>query len=98
MSFPILDADTSSLLARVVVGFNKFVIVYFLLINLGYLSIFLVSLRSLWRFVRRNFFSDYSQIRQSDMTLPVSLLVPAHNEARTIVESLRSLLKINYGE
>ena len=98
MSFPILDADTSSLLARIVVGFNKFVIVYFLLINLGYLSIFLVSLRSLWRFVRRNFFSDYSQIRQSDMTLPVSLLVPAHNEARTIVESLRSLLQINYGE
>jgi cellulose synthase/poly-beta-1,6-N-acetylglucosamine synthase-like glycosyltransferase len=98
MSMPVIDADTSSLLADVVVGFNKFVIVYFVLINLGYLSIFLISMRSLWHFVKRNFFSDYTQIRQSDLTLPVSLLVPAHNEARTIVESLRSLLQINYGE
>lgn len=98
MSLGAMDGATSALLADIVIGFNKFVIVYFALINLGYLSIFLLSLRSLWRFVRRSFFSDYSQIRQSELTLPVSLLVPAHNEARTIVESLRSLLRLNYGE
>ena len=79
MSLGAMDGATSALLADIVIGFNKFVIVYFALINLGYLSIFLLSLRSLWRFVRRSFFSDYSQIRQSELTLPVSLLVPAHN-------------------
>lgn len=98
MNLPSIDAATSSLLTDVVVAFNHFVIVYFVVINLGYLWIFLISLRSLWRFLRRNFFSDYSQIRRSDLTLPVSLLVPAHNEARTIVASLRSLLRLNYGE
>ena len=98
MNLPSIDAATSSLLTDVVVAFNHFVIVYFVIINLGYLWIFLISLRSLWRFLRRNFFSDYSQIRRSDLTLPVSLLVPAHNEARTIVASLRSLLRLNYGE
>ena len=92
------DASTFAWLAAVVVGFNKFVIVYFALINLGYLGIFLASLRALWQFVKRSFFGDYQQIRRSDLTLPVSLLVPAHNEARTIVESLRSLLQLNYGE
>lgn len=85
-------------LASVIVGFNHFVLVYFALINLGYLAIFAVSLRELWRFVQRSFFSDYDQIRQSDLTLPVSLLVPAYNEAATIVESVRSLLKLNYGQ
>lgn len=98
MNLPSIDAATSSLLTDVVITFNHFVIVYFVVINLGYLWIFLISLRSLWRFLRRNFFSDYSQIRRSDLTLPVSLLVPAHNEARTIVASLRSLLRLNYGE
>jgi len=85
-------------LASIIVGFNHFVLVYFALINLGYLAIFAVSLRELWRFVQRSFFSDYDQIRQSDLTLPVSLLVPAYNEAATIVESVRSLLKLNYGQ
>jgi len=98
VNLPSIEAATSSLLTDVVVAFNHFVIVYFVIINLGYLWIFLISLRSLWRFLRRNFFSDYSQIRRSDLTLPVSLLVPAHNEARTIVASLRSLLRLNYGE
>jgi cellulose synthase/poly-beta-1,6-N-acetylglucosamine synthase-like glycosyltransferase len=98
VSLPSLDPSISAFLAGLVVGFNKFVIVYFALINLGYLAIFLASLRALWRFVRRSFFADYQQIRQSDLTFPVSLLVPAHNETRTIVESLRSLLQLNYGE
>ncbi|MCC7200181.1 MAG: glycosyltransferase family 2 protein [Gammaproteobacteria bacterium] len=98
MSLPGADATMTAVLTDFVIGFNKFIIVYFALINLGYLSIFWVSLRSLWRFVRRIFVSDYSQIRQSDLTLPISLLVPAFNESKTIVESLRSLLALNYGE
>lgn len=98
MSLPTFEPSLSAFLAELVIGFNRFVIVYFALINLGYLSIFAASLRALWRFVKRSFFSDYAQIRQSELTLPVSLLVPAHNEARTIVDSLHSLLRLNYGE
>ena len=98
MNFPVIDAATWGLLTEIVVGFNRFVIVYFVVINLGYVWIFMISLRSLWLFLRRSFFADYSQIRRSDLTLPVSLLVPAHNEARTIVASLSSLLRLNYGE
>jgi cellulose synthase/poly-beta-1,6-N-acetylglucosamine synthase-like glycosyltransferase len=85
-------------LAELLVAFNGFVLVYFLLLNSIYLGLFLVSLLEILRFVRRTFFSDYRQIMQSDMTWPISVLVPAHNEEKTIVETVRSLMMVNYGE
>ena len=93
----VVDASLG-LLQDVVRGFNLFVAVYFVALNSSYLLLFLVSLVEVWRFVRRTFFSDYRQIMQSDMTWPVTVIVPAHNEAKTIVETVRSLLQINYGE
>jgi cellulose synthase/poly-beta-1,6-N-acetylglucosamine synthase-like glycosyltransferase len=95
MSF--VDA-TLSLLQDVVRGFNLFVAFYFVALNTTYLLLFLVSLVEVWRFVRRTFFSDYRQMMQSDMTWPVTVIVPAHNEEKTIVETVRSLLMVNYGE
>ena len=86
------------LAAGFVYRFNVFVLFYFLALNTVYLLLFLVSLREVFRFVRRTFFSDYGQIMQSEMTWPVSILVPAHNEEKTIVETVRSLEMINYGE
>lgn len=93
-----MSPGMSTFLAEVVTGYNHFILVYFILINVGYLAIFLLSLRALWRFVKRSFFPDYEKIRASDLTPPISLLVPAHNEARNIVESLHSLLRLNYGD
>lgn len=81
-----------------IVAFNHFVLYYFVALNLTYLALFLVSLREVLRFVRRTFFSDYQQILASDLTWPISILVPAHNEEKTIVETVRSLQMVNYGE
>ena len=81
-----------------VVAFNVFVLVYFLILNSIYLGLFLLSLAEVMRFVRRTFFSDYRQIMQSEMTWPISILVAAHNEEKTIVETVRSLMMVNYGE
>jgi cellulose synthase/poly-beta-1,6-N-acetylglucosamine synthase-like glycosyltransferase len=83
---------------RAVVWFNYFVLVYFLLLNTLYLGLFLVSLLEIVRYLRRTFFSDDRQIMQSDMTWPISILVPAHDEEKTIAETVRSLLMVNYGE
>ena len=88
----------TSLLQDFIVGFNGFVVVYFVALNSIYLALFVVSLGEVLRFVRRTFFSDYRQIMQSDMTWPISVLVPAHDEEKTIVETVRSLLTVNYGE
>lgn len=88
----------SSFLQDLIVGFNVFVLIYFIALNSIYLVLFMISLVEVWKFVRRTFFSDYRQIMQSDMTWPISVLIPAHNEEATIVETVRSLLMINYGE
>ena len=81
-----------------VYDFNLGVLFYFLALNTIYLLLFLISVREVFRFVHRTFFSDYGQMMQSEMTWPISILVPAHNEEKTIVESVRSLQMINYGE
>lgn len=81
-----------------IILFNYFVLYYFLALNLTYLALFLVSLREVLRFVKRTFFSDYQQILASDLTWPITILVPAHNEEKTIVETVRSLQMVNYGE
>jgi cellulose synthase/poly-beta-1,6-N-acetylglucosamine synthase-like glycosyltransferase len=78
--------------------FNWFVLFYFLALNTIYLVLFVISLGAVLRFVRRTFFSDYRQIMQSEMTWPITVIVPAHEEEKTIVETVRSLMMVNYGE
>ena len=87
-----------SIVTGTVLGFNRWVIYYFGVLNGIYLLLFLVSFVEVMRFVKRTFFSDYEQILRSDMTWPISMIVPAFNEARSIVETVRSLLAVNYGQ
>ena len=77
-------------LAKAVYAFNVFVLFYFVALNSIYALLFLVSLTEVFKFVRRTFFSDYRQILQSEMTWPISILVAAHDEEKTIVETVRS--------
>jgi cellulose synthase/poly-beta-1,6-N-acetylglucosamine synthase-like glycosyltransferase len=88
----------AAVLSNLIVAFNVFVLFYFLALNSTYLVLFVISLVEVLKFVRRTFFSDYRQIMQSDMTWPISVLIPAHDEEKTIVETVRSMLMINYGE
>ena len=83
---------------RAIEGFNAFVLAYFLALNLSYIALFFVSLREVLTFLRRTFFSDYQQILRSDMTLPITLIVAARNEEKTIVDTVRSLQMLNYPE
>ena len=88
----------TAIITTLIVGFNTFVLVYFLLLNTSYLVLFLLSLRGVFRFTRRTFFSDYRQIMQSEMTWPITIIVAAHNEEKTIVDTVRSLRMVNYSE
>ena len=84
--------------ARAIEGFNAFVLAYFLALNISYILLFFISLREVLTFLRRTFFSDYQQILRSDMTLPITMICPAHNEEKTIVDTVRSLQMLNYPE
>ena len=83
---------------EVIYHFNVFVLVYFLALNSVYMLLFLLSLGVVLRFVHRTFFSDYRRIQESEMTWPISILVAAYNEEKTIVETVRSLMRVSYGE
>src|SRR5688572_26692864 len=78
-----------ALFAMVVTG-------YFLAVN----TIYLLQLVIGWRAVRRRMGSivleDFHDIRESGLAPPVSIVVPAYNEGKTIIESVRSLLGLRY--
>jgi biofilm PGA synthesis N-glycosyltransferase PgaC len=78
--------------------FNMFIIFYVIVVNLFYLSLFLLSFNTIKKYMRRNIYSEYSEINSSELTPPVSILVPAYNEELTILDSLNSLVQLNYPE
>ncbi|HWP35440.1 MAG TPA: glycosyltransferase family 2 protein [Thermodesulfobacteriota bacterium] len=82
--------------AAAVLVFNQIVLAYFVLLNLVYLVMLAVAIRELFLYMRKVLSYDYGQALQSDFTPPISLLVPAYNEERTIVESVRSFLMLHY--
>jgi len=75
-----------------------FVIVYFVVVNLVYAILLILSYKEIVYYLRHNSFSDYRSTVQSELTPPVSILAPAYNEEPTIVQSTKSLLKLNYGK
>lgn len=77
---------------------DKAVIFYFLVVDLSYVLLFFIGLRSIVWYFRRKPLSGVDLIAKSKHTRPISILVPALNEARNITESVKSLLRINYPE
>lgn len=77
---------------------NTFILGYFLLLQGSYLILLLISFVSVLRYRHIVDHEHWRDIIQSPLTLPISLIAPAYNEERTIVESVRSLLSLEYPE
>jgi cellulose synthase/poly-beta-1,6-N-acetylglucosamine synthase-like glycosyltransferase len=63
-----------------------------------YLLILLISHRQALRTLRPAYVSKYRDLSGSEYIPPISILVPCYNEELTILESVRSLLSLNYPE
>jgi len=74
-----------------------FFLSYFVLMILCYLALDLLSLSGLRAYMDRQSMDDLPMFF-SGFEPPVSVLVPAYNEASTIATSLRSLLQLHYPE
>lgn len=74
-----------------------FVVLYFIAVNMAYTVFLVISVKEIFYSIRHNSFSDYRILVQSELIAPVSILAPAYNEEATVVESVKSLLKLNYG-
>jgi len=64
------------------------------------LSIYIImggfSASALYKYIHKNRFVDYTAILSSDMAPSVSVLAPAYNEGKNVVDNVRSLLSLNY--
>src|SRR5687767_2478776 len=68
---------------------------YFAAINLAYLAQCLLAFRSVRRYLMSGAIDDRDS-GYSTVHLPISLVVPAYNESRSIVTSIKALLQLEY--
>lgn len=76
--------------------YSTFIIGFFVFVNVFYFSMYTISFGAIINYLRRHMFCDYRVIMQSELTPAVSILAPAYNESATCIESVNSLLKLNY--
>ena len=72
------------------------IFLYTLLLLLSYLFIGLYSIGETQKYIHKNSFTDYRVLATSVHAPTVTILAPAYNEGKTIVENVKSLLSIFY--
>ncbi len=85
-----------SVLHTLAVMLAAITLAYFAVLNLIYLAFTGIAWRSLAQHLRARGHAPDDEVFTSPVTPPVSVLVPAYDEAPTIVESIRSLLSLRY--
>ncbi len=79
-----------------VIGFNYFVGAYFGVVNTVYAVLLAIALVSILRHIHRVKYSPIRDFRSSPETPPVSIVMPVHNEERSVIRSVRAALSIEY--
>src|SRR5882757_2405900 len=72
------------------------IFLYSIILIAAYLFIGIYSIGETRKYLHKNSFTDYRLLANSPHAPSVSILAPAHNEGKTIVENVRSLLSIYY--
>lgn len=76
--------------------FNAFMLGYFFLLNAVYTLLVVLGWRGIKDYVKRRGMIDYKTIAGSELTTPISIIVPAYDEEPVIVESVRAMLRAQY--
>ncbi|HEU4334425.1 MAG TPA: glycosyltransferase family 2 protein, partial [Candidatus Eisenbacteria bacterium] len=72
------------------------ILMYFTALQLVLFTLLVLSFFDMRRRLAQNFYADYEAVAKSHFTFPISVLMPAHNEATTIVEATHSVLSLDY--
>lgn len=86
----------TTFITEMIISFNKLIIYYVLAINAIYFIQLFLSFFSLYDYVKKMNYSNHHKYSVSDNMIPISVLVPAYNEEKTIVENIKSLLALDY--
>ncbi len=82
---------------RIADSMQWFFMIYFVAINLAYLILNYISAYQIVRYMRE-YRANYLPAGLREYQPPVSIVLPAYNEATSVVSSVRSLLKTSYPE
>jgi poly-beta-1,6-N-acetyl-D-glucosamine synthase len=75
---------------------NHFIFLLTIVLFVSYVTLALVSAIALRRYLRKNSYVDYNSIILAPITPSISVIAPAHNEEKTIVDNIRALLSLYY--
>jgi cellulose synthase/poly-beta-1,6-N-acetylglucosamine synthase-like glycosyltransferase len=75
---------------------NDTLFIYYVISNIIYLGLLIVAISNNVRHHRRLGSFRFELIKASPFTPPITLIVPAHNEERSIVDSVGALLRLDY--
>lgn len=78
--------------------FNYFCMSFTLLLSVVYVIQMITSFVKIRKNTNFDRFDDYNKYLYSNNLLPISLLIPAHNEQEHIVQNIKSLMKMDYPE
>lgn len=83
---------------QLIVYFNYFILFYLIFVNLLYTFIFILSIIALYTHRKKDRYWSYEDMLASSYTPPLSIIIPCHNEALTIVDNIKALLRSEYKE
>ncbi|NJO69991.1 MAG: glycosyltransferase [Bacteroidetes bacterium] len=75
---------------------NNFIFGLTVIIFSSYLLLALISALALRTYLRKNSFVDYNNIILAPLTPSISVIAPAFNEEKSIVDNIRALLALYY--
>ncbi len=74
------------------------ILIYFVALHLIYLLLVFLGASQIRRYHGGITFAEFDRISKSELSMPVSVIVPAHNEEAIIVNTVENVLKLNYPE
>ncbi|MDZ7778500.1 MAG: glycosyltransferase [Gemmatimonadota bacterium] len=94
----LFDSPIGPFIGPALWGANALVFTYFVVLNASYLTLSVIAFRAVKRYAERLRSLDVKETIAHAGAPPITLIAPAYNEEATVVESVRSLLSLNYPE
>ncbi|MBW6502032.1 MAG: glycosyltransferase family 2 protein, partial [Bacteroidales bacterium] len=76
--------------------FGKIIFILTLILFGSYLSLGIFSAIALRKYLRKNSYINYNSLVLSPLSPKISIIAPAFNESRTIIDNVRTLLSLYY--
>ena len=72
------------------------IFIYFIALHAIYLLLVLLGAMQIRRYGRGITFAEFDRISRSELSMPVSIVIPAHNEEAIIINTAENALRLNY--